>query len=178
MARLKKKGRYLELLRRHFLPEEARELSKFKSLKYNEVRRMSGGRQLFYNHFRTRNPDLEPGTRAFYMAFRDAVRAWYKRNDLTTFNAKMQRIISPWDWVDRVAYSLPEELRYTAKGRRKDVVRGGQKESPSQRAQRIQWIHQLKDTLAKNPNRASQLVPQIINLGGRVPAVAMRKAGL
>ena len=139
---------------------------------------MSGSRQLFYNRFRLKFPDLEPGTRSFQQEFRISVYAWYKRNNLTTFDSKMQRTISPWDWVDKVAYSLPEELRYTKSGRRKNIVISGHKESPSQRAYRMQSIHGLKETLVRSPDRASQLVPQILRLGGKVPAVAMRKAGL
>ena len=178
MARLRYTSRKKELIRRHFLPEEAAVLAKFKSLKYHEVRRMSGSRQLFYNRFRLKFPDLEPGTRSFQQEFKIAVYGWYKRNDLTTFNDKMQRTISPWDWVDKVSYSLPEEKRYTKGGRRKNVVRDGAKETPSQRAYRMQSIHGLKETLVRSPDRAPQLVPQILRLGGKVPAVAMRKAGL
>jgi len=179
MARVSKRSlRYRELIRRHFLPEEAREFSKFKSLRYTEVRRMTGSRQLFYNRFRRFNPDLEPGTRGFYEGFTRAVYAWYRSKDLTTFDYKMRRVISPWDWVDRVSYTLPEELRYTKGGRRKDTKRGGEKESPSMRAHRMRWIHQLKETLKKEPRRAPQLVPQILRLGGKVPEVAMRRAGL
>jgi len=170
--------RYRELLRRHFLPEEARELSKFRSLRYAEVRRMTGSRQLFYNRFRRHYPELEAGTRKFQETFKRAVYDWYRHKDLTTFNHKMRRVLSPWDWVDRVSYALPEELRYTKGGRRKNSGRGGVVESPAQRAKRIQWIHELKDTLKREPRRAPQLVQQILRLGGRVPEIAMRKARL
>jgi hypothetical protein len=175
---LNKRGRYVLLRHRHFTHEEALEFSKFKSLKYNEVRRMTASRQLFYWRFKTFNPDLTPGTKRFELAFRQKVFDWYKKKDLTTFDLHMKRVISPWDWVDKVAYSLPEELRYTKGGRRKAAVIGGEKETPAKRAERMKWIHQLKDTLAREPRRAGQLVPQILRLGGKVPPVAMRKAGL
>ena len=174
----KRELRYNELLRRHFLPEEARELSKFRSLRYTEVKRMTGTRQLFYYRFCKYHPDLKSGTRSFQEVFKRAVYEWYRRKDLTTFDHKMRRVISPWDWVDRVSYALPEELRYTKGGRRKNSKRGGETESPAERAQRVQWIHQLKDTLKRQPRRAPQIVPQILRLGGRVPEVMMRKARL
>jgi len=176
--RLNYRERYAELRRRHFLHKEAVTLAKAKSLKYLEIRRMTGSRQLLWNRFVSLNPKLKRGSDKFHKGWVDYVNQWYRKHDMDTFNNKMQRVISPWDWFDRVSYRLPEEERYTAQARRKNKPGAGDKESASMRAQKVAWVHQLKETLKREPRRAPQLVPQIMRLGGRVPSALMRRAGL
>jgi len=182
-GRTPKKGKryqkhYAELRRRHFLHEEADALAVARSLKYIEIRRMTGSRQLLWNRFRSVNPRLKLGTEMFHNAWVDYVRQWYVWKGLDTFNTKMQRVISPWTWFDDVSYRLPEELRYTKDNRRRNKPGANNKESASMRAHTVRWIHDLKETLRKEPHRASQLVPQIMRLGGRVSPAVRRKAGV
>ena len=182
-GRAPKKGkryweRYAKLRKRHFLDEEAGELANAKSLKYIEIRRMTGSRQLLWNRFRGSYPALRLGTDRFHKAWVSYVRQWYVSKGLDTFNTKMQRVISPWTWFDDVSYRLPEELRYTKDDRRSNKAGASNKESASMRAQKVAWIHGLKETLSRAPYRAPQLVPQIIRLGGRVSPALRRRAGI
>ena len=169
---------YAELRRRHFLHEEADALAVARSLKYIEIRRMTGSRQLLWNRFLGSNPKMRRGTEKFHNAWVDYVRQWYVRKGFDTFNTKMQRVVSPWTWFDDVSYRLPEELRYTKDDRRKNKPGANNKESASMRAHGVRWIHDLKETLRREPHRAHQLVPQIMRLGGRVSPAVRRKAGI
>lgn len=183
MARLTVKGKryekhYVELRRRHFLHEEADALAVAKSLKYNEIRRMTGSRQLLWNRFVSANPRMRRGTERFHNAWVDYVRQWYVQKGFDTFDIHMKRVVSPWTWFDDVSYRLPEELRYTKDDRRKNKTGANAKESASMRAHTVRWIHDLKETLRREPHRASQLVPQIMRLGGKVSPSLRRKAGV
>jgi len=169
---------YAELRRRHFIDEEASELANARSLKYEELRRMTGSRQLLWNRFRSQFPGLSLGTDRFHKAWVRYVQQWYVSKGLDTFNTKMQRVISPWTWFDAVSYRLPEELRYTKDDRRVNKAGASSRESASMRAQKVSWIHGLKETLRREPYRASQLVPQIMRLGGRVSPALRRRAGI
>ena len=182
-ARAPKKGKryqkhYAELRRRHFLHEEADALAVTRSLKYIEIRRMTGSRQLLWNRFVASNPKLRRGTEKFHSVWVDYVQQWYVKKGFDTFNTKMQRIISPWTWFDDVSYRLPEELRYTKDDRRKNKPGANTRESASMRAQKVSWIHGLKETLRREPYRAPQLIPQIMRLGGRVSPALRRRAGI
>ena len=182
-GRVPKKGKryqkhYAELRRRHFLDEEADALAVTRSLKYTEIRRMTGSRQLLWNRFLSSNPRLKRGTDRFHTAWVDYVRQWYVKKGFDTFNTKMKRVISPWTWFDDVSYRLPEELRYTKDDRRVNKSGANNKESASMRAQKVAWIHGLKATLHREPHRASQLVPQIMRLGGKVSPAFQRRAGI
>lgn len=177
-GRLNYRERYTELRRRHFSHNEATALARAKSLKYIEIRRMTGSRQLLWNRFLHYNPSLKQGTDNFHKGWVNFVNQWYIKKGLDTFNTKMQRVVSPWTWFDDVSYRLPEELRYTKDDRRKNKPGANDRESASMRAHKVRWIHDLKETLRKNPHRASQLVPQIMRLGGRVSPVLRRKAGV
>ena len=169
---------YAELHRRHFVHEECVQLAVVKTLRYTELHRMTSVRQLLWNRFVRRHPELEMGTRQFHLAWRQAVKDWYVDHRLDTFDAKMRRVVSPWSWFDEVSYALPEEMRYTKDHRRKNPRDTSDAETPSARARRTAWIHQLKATLEKYPNRASSLVPQILRLGGKVSTQWRRKAGV
>lgn len=178
----RRQTKYKELLRRHFLPEEATVLSKLRSLRYAEVAKMTSSRQLLYNRFKRRADEagIQPADPRFKRAYRKNVRKWYADHNLDTFDTHMRRVLSPWTWFDRVSFRLPEELRYLKDGRRLDkvVTPDGEREKPSQRAERLRWIQQLKETLSEHSDRAPQLVPQILNLGGKVSPSWMRRAGL
>ena len=169
---------YAELRRRHFLHEEADALAVARSLKYIEIRRMTGSRQLLWNRFVGSNPRMKQGSERFHNAWVDYVRQWYVKKGLDTFDIHMKRVASPWTWFDDVSYRLPEELRYTKDDRRKNKPGASVKESASMRAHTVRWIHDLKETLRREPHRASQLVPQIMRLGGRVSPILRRKAGI
>ena len=172
------KKHYAELRRRHFVHEEATQFAVARTLKYAEFRKMSGSRQLLWNRFVRHNPELKKGTRQFHLEWRECVKDWYVNHKLDTYNAKMRRVVSPWSWFDDVSYKLPEEMRYTKDSRRKNEPDTGDRESASKRAQRLRWIHELKETLERHPKRAPELVPRILNLGGRVSTQWRRKAGL
>ncbi len=161
------RDRYEELIRRGFIHEEAREFMKAHSLKYHEFRRMSMSRRLLLRNF-TRRTRLEPGDPKFVSTWREYIHDWYRRMGLTTFDVKLRRVISPWDWFDRVSYRLPPEMRYSKKGRRKNVPHRTGQETASMRAFRLRAINQLKDTLARNPARKAELEEKIKKLGGKV----------
>jgi hypothetical protein len=169
---------YAELRKRHFLHEEADALAVARSLKYIEIRRMTGSRQLLWNRFLSVNPRMRKGTEKFHNAWVDYVRQWYVKKGFDTFDIHMKRVVSPWTWFDDVSYRLPEELRYTKDDRRKNKSGSTNKESASMRAQKVSWIHQLKETLKREPSRAPQLIPQIMRLGGKVSPELRRKAGI
>jgi hypothetical protein len=184
MARYKprRQARYKELIRRHFIHEEAVVLSTLQSLRYAEVAKMTGSRQLLYNRFRklAEAAGVRPDDPRFTRRYRKYVRKWYVDHNLDTFDTNMKRVLSPWTWIDRVSYRLPEELRYLKDGRRLDKVVSpdGEREKPSKHAERLRWIQQLKETLSAHPDRAPQLIPQIMNLGGKVSPSWKRRAGL
>ena len=167
---------YRELIRRHFIHAEASLFAVVRTLKYDEFRRMTASRQLLWNAFIRTHRDLERGTRRFNTEWTQFVLDWYVNQKLDTYNVHMKRAISPWSWFDKVSYSLPEEMRYTKASRR--TTRRDDKETPSVRAHKQRWIHQLKATLDKHPDRARELVPRIINLGGKVSTQWKRKAGV
>lgn len=169
---------YTELRRRHFLDEEAKELANARSLKYVEMRRMTGSRQLLWNRFVSSSPRLKQGTERFHNAWVSYVQQWYVKKGFDTFNTKMKRVVSPWTWFDDVSYRLPEEMRYTKGDRRVNKPGANNRESASMRAFKVKAIHDLKETLRREPRRASQLVPQIIRLGGKVSPELRRRAGI
>jgi len=160
------------------LHEEADALAVARSLKHIEMRRMTGSRQLLWNRFVSSNPRLKQGTERFHNAWVGYVQQWYVRKGFDTFDVHMKRVVSPWTWFDDVSYRLPEELRYTKDDRRKNKPGANNKESASMRAHKVRWIHDLKETLHREPHRASQLIPQIMRLGGRVSPAVRRKAGI
>jgi len=182
MASHKKGSRYrkhyAELRRRHFVYEEAAQFAVVRTLKYDEFRRMTASRQLLWNRFVRHNPRLRRGTAEFHQRWREHVKDWYVSHRLDTYNVHMKRVVSPWTWFDEVSYKLPEEMRYTKSHRRQNVRGIGDKETPSVRAHKQRWIHQLKATLDKHPDRARELVPRIMRLGGKVSTQWRRKAGI
>jgi len=167
---------YNELTRRHFIHAEAREFSVVRTLKYDEFRKMTASRQLLWNGFIRTHRDLEQGTRQFQNTWTQFVLDWYANQKLDTRDIHMKRVASPWGWFDRVSYSLPEEMRYTKASRRKNEKKD--EETPSVRAHKQRWIHQLKATLDKHPDRARTLVPQILRLGGKVSTEWRRRGGV
>lgn len=171
------RGRYEELYRRGFVHEEALAFSKAQSLRYQEFRHMTLTRQSMLRSFLNRT-GLQTDSPEFTKEWREYVRIWYQRNNLTTFNAQLKRVISPWDWFDKVSTKLPPEARYSTKGRRKNFKNRTKEETAAMRAFRLKAVNDLKETLAKQPYRALELIPKIQKLGGKVPASVMKRAGL
>jgi len=180
MASHKKGSRYrkhyAELRKRHFVHAEAVQFAVVRTLKYDEFRKMTASRQLLWNRFIRTHPDSERGTRQFHETWSRFVLDWYVNQKLDTYDIHMKRVASPWGWFDKVSYSLPEEMRYTKASRR--TTKRDDRETPSVRAHKQRWIHQLKATLDKHPDRARELVPRIMRLGGRVSTQWKRKAGV
>lgn len=122
--------RYETLRDAHFLPQEAREFSKLRSLNYHEMKLMMAERRVLWDKFTRKVIKEDWGQARGEREWRQSIRDWYIRHGYVTEKTRKlrraKRKPNPWDWFNKTSGKLPPEMQAESprrhKGKRQDFV--------------------------------------------------------
>ena len=171
----RKQSNYNALIAHHFLPDEARVLTRsLKTLRLHEIGIMTRQRERLFNDYQRKAVRNEYTRAEFWSGWREYVLSWYDRtarhwkNEWARWNIKKGHNLSKtkfdfrdlvWAWFGRIKSGIPKGYEYGKRKPKKDFVE-------KNKLQTARFIHHLRSNIAQttDPERKAQLQKQIARL--------------